>query len=135
MGQEKLTKPNGQAKGNKRAVCTMCSTCDDYESGWCADNCKQYGRRFQAGNENQINVGALRKCLAGSVVPKLCVKQQFRRLEDEEEDEEERELSLAPLDKFSAACQEKLTKPNGQAKGNKRAVCTMCSTCDDYESG
>merc|ERR1711907_59836 len=112
--QRKLTKPNGQAKENKRAVCTLCSACEDYNSGWCADNCDQYGEATVAKSHT---VTGIRKCLAGSVVPKLCVKgKDNRRLE---EDEEERELSpLAPLHKFDAGCQRKLTKPNGQAKEN-----------------
>merc|ERR1712054_366821 len=120
---------NGQAKGGPKAVCTLCSACEDYSSGWCADNCAQYGEATVAESHT---VKAFRSCLAGSVVPKRCVK-QHRRLEDEEE----RELSheSAPLHKFDADCREKLTKRNGQAKGGPKAVCTLCSACEDYSSG
>merc|ERR1712054_736919 len=93
--REKLTKRNGQAKGGPKAVCTLCSACEDYSSGWCADNCAQYGEATVAESHT---VKAFRSCLAGSVVPKRCVK-QHRRLEDEEERElsHEADRDLAPV--------------------------------------
>merc|ERR1712023_417707 len=138
--QKRLTKPNGSCKSGKKAVCTLCSACTDYNSGWCADNCDQYGERVQVSNKNKINVNnALKNCIAGSQpsVPYYCVKQQFRRLEEEdEESSEERELSATcPLNGFNAGCQKRLTKPNGSCKSGKKAVCTLCSACDNYNSG
>merc|ERR1712023_428673 len=130
----------------KKAVCTLCSQCSDsdYESGWCANNCRQYGERTQVSRKGEIGVNnALKNCIAGSQpwVPYYCVKQQFRekyrRLEDEDEEERELGAHLAPLGGFSDACQQRLTKANGQAKSGKKAVCTLCSQCSDsdYESG
>merc|ERR1711963_107153 len=137
--QKRLTKPNGSTKSGKKAVCTLCSKCSNYNSGWCADNCDQYGERVQV-SKNKINVNnALKNCIAGSQpsVPYYCVKQQFRRLEEEdEESSEERELSATcPLNGFNAGCQKRLTKPNGSCKSGKKAVCTLCSACTDYSSG
>merc|ERR1712005_25544 len=98
--QKRLTKANGSTKSGKRAVCTLCSACSNYNSGWCADNCDQYGKRVRVSNKNTINIpNGLRNCIAESQphVPKNCLKDRFRRLEDE--DEEERELSdSAPED-------------------------------------
>merc|ERR1712023_273584 len=135
--QKTLTKPNGSCKSGKKAVCTLCSACTDYKSGWCADNCDQYGTRVEVSNKNQINVNnRLRNCIAGDHVPKLCLKAQFRRLEEDEDEEEERELSgTCPLAGFNAGCQKTLTKPNGSCKSGKKAVCTLCSACTDYKSG
>merc|ERR1712023_555452 len=143
--QKRLTKANGSTKSGKRAVCTLCSACSNYNSGWCADNCDQYGKRVQVSNKNTINIpNGLRNCIAESQphVPKNCLKDRFRRLEDEDEeefedeDEEERELSdSAPVGSFNAVCQKRLTKANGSTKSGKRAVCTLCSACSNYNSG
>merc|ERR1712023_111509 len=135
--QKRLTRANGSTKSGKRAVCTLCSACSNYNSGWCADNCDQYGKRVQVSNKNTINIpNGLRNRIAESQphVPKNCLKDRFRRLEDE--DEEERELSdSAPVGSFNAVCQKRLTKPNGSTKSGKKAVCTLCSACTDYNSG
>merc|ERR1711907_797423 len=114
--QKRLTKPNGSCKSGKKAVCTLCSACTDYKSGWCADNCDQYGERVQVSNKNNVN-NALKNCIAGDQphVPYYCVKQQFRRLEEEDEESSE-ERELAPLGGFSDDCQKRLTKPNGSTK-------------------
>merc|ERR1712023_356747 len=120
--RKRLTKANGSTKSGKRAVCTLCSACSNYNSGWCADNCDQYGKRVQDSNKNTINIpNGLRNCIAESQphVPKNCLKDRFRRLEDE--DEEERELSdSAPVGSFNAVCQKRLTKQNGSTKSGKK---------------
>merc|ERR1712146_719451 len=109
--QKRLTKPNGSTRSGKIAVCTLCSACTDYNSGWCADNCNKWGERVQFSNKNRIT--GLTGCIAGDQphVPKNCVR-QLRRLEEDDESSEERELG-APLGAFSDFCQKRLTKPNG----------------------
>merc|ERR1711907_12866 len=87
--QKKLTKPNGSTKSGKKAVCTLCSACTDYTSGWCADNCDNVVR---ISNKNRI-IG-LTGCIAGDQqhVPKNCVRQLRRLEEEDDESSEEREL-------------------------------------------
>merc|ERR1711907_415866 len=132
--QKRLTKPNGSTKSGKKAVCTLCSACTDYNSGGCADNCDKWGERVQFSNKNRIT--GLTGCIAGDQphVPKNCVRQLRRLEEEDDESSEERELG-APLGGFSDFCQKRLTKPNGSARSGKIAVCTLCSACTDYNSG
>merc|ERR1712216_636927 len=136
----KLRKGNGDCKSGKKARCVLCSKCSDYSTGWCRV-CARYGVRAEVDDNSHVQVGNLRACLPDNNnfhVPRMCVKPQFRRLEEEdeepskeeeeEESSEERSLSATcPVSGFNQACKAKLRKGNGDCKSGKKARCVLCS--------
>merc|ERR1712146_788283 len=113
--QRRLTKPNGSAKTNRRAVCTLCS------KGW-FDECNEYGSPKKVTDKNLLRVpSALKECIAeGDSVPADCLSSQSQNNRRRLEDEDEEERALQSLGKFDGKCQRRLTKPNGSAKTNRR---------------